>query len=52
MLAVQAISTAIILKGLRKVDQKLDVIKGAVDTAIARFEATHAGQLLAALRHC
>ncbi|SJM65361.1 hypothetical protein [Agrococcus casei] len=48
MLAVQAISTAIILKEFEKVDQKLDVIKGAVDTAIARFEATHAGQLLAA----
>lgn len=48
ILALQAINTAIMLKQFEQVDQKLDKIKSTLDHAIARTEATHAGELLTA----
>ena len=48
ILAVQALSTAMIMQQFKQVDRKLDIIKGTLDRAIARIEATHAGELLSA----
>ncbi|HTL41733.1 MAG TPA: hypothetical protein VL294_09690 [Pseudolysinimonas sp.] len=48
ILAMQAIQTAMMLQQFGKLDQKLDAIKGTLDEAIARSEATHAGELIAA----
>lgn len=48
ILAMQALSTAVMMQQFKQVDQKLDAIKTTLDKAIARIEATHAGQLLAA----
>jgi hypothetical protein len=48
LMAMQAFTTAIILQQFKQVDQKLDAIKGTLNKAIARSEATHAGELLAA----
>ncbi|HIY65931.1 MAG TPA: hypothetical protein H9830_06605 [Candidatus Agrococcus pullicola] len=48
MLAIQALSTAVILHEFKRIDGKLDAIKGTLDTVLARFEATYTGQLLAA----
>lgn len=48
LMAMQAFTTAIILQQFKRVDQKLDAIKGTLNKAIARSEATHAGELLAA----
>ena len=48
LMAMQALTTAIILQQFKQVDQKLDAIKGTLNKAIARSEATHAGELLAA----
>ncbi|WP_147513283.1 hypothetical protein [Actinomyces polynesiensis] len=50
ILAVQALSTAVMMQQFKQVDQKLDTIKSTLDKAIARIEATHAGELLAASR--
>ncbi|UJH71178.1 hypothetical protein [Ornithinimicrobium sp. INDO-MA30-4] len=50
ILAIQALGTAVTLHQFKQVDQKLDAVKDAVDTAIARNEATHAGELLAGSR--
>jgi hypothetical protein len=48
VLAMQAISTAVMLKQFEQVDQKLDAIKSTLDQAIARTEATHTGEILTA----
>lgn len=48
ILAIQAISTAIVLNQFKKVNRKLDVIKHGLDEAIARAEATYAGELITA----
>lgn len=48
LMAMQAMSTVMMLQQFHKMDRKLDAIKGALDTAIARAEATHAGELAAA----
>ena len=50
VLAIQALNTAVMMQQFKKVDQKLDTIKSTLDKAIARIEATHAGELLAASR--
>lgn len=50
ILAVQALSTAVIMQAFKKVDRKLDTIKHTLDEAVARIEATHAGELLSASR--
>lgn len=50
VLAIQALNTAVMMKQFKQVDQKLDTIKSTLDKAIARIEATHAGELLAASR--
>lgn len=48
ILAIQAITTAVILQQFKQVDRKLDSIKTMLDEALARAEATHTGELLAA----
>ncbi|UTT62585.1 hypothetical protein [Microcella humidisoli] len=48
LMAMQAMTTVMMLQQFDKMDRKLDAIKGALDTAIARAEATHAGELAAA----
>lgn len=48
IIAMQAIQTAIILQQFAKIDRKLDDIKSTLDAALARSEATHAGELVAA----
>ena len=50
ILAIQALTTVIVLQQFEEVDRKLDAIKTTLDTAIARAEATHAGELLTASR--
>lgn len=50
ILAIQALNTALMMQQFKQVDRKLDVIKSTLDRAIARIEATHAGELLAASR--
>ena len=50
ILAVLALNTAVMMQQFKQVDRKLDTIKSALDKAIARSEATHAGELLAASR--
>ncbi len=50
ILAIQALTTAVMMQQFKQVDRKLDAIKGTLDKAIARAEATHAGELLAASR--
>lgn len=50
ILAVQALNTAVMMQQFKQIDRKLDVIKSTLDKAIARIEATHAGELLAASR--
>lgn len=48
LLAIQALNTAVMMQQFKQVDQKLDTIQRTLDRAIARIEATHAGELLAA----
>jgi hypothetical protein len=48
IMAIQALSTAVMLQQFQQVDRKLDLIKNTVDKAIARSEATYAGELLTA----
>lgn len=48
LMAMQALNTIIMLQQFRQVDQKLDAIKTTLDSAIARSEATYAGELFAA----
>ena len=48
LMAMQALSTMVILQQFKQMDRKLNVIKGTIDKAIARSEATHAGELLTA----
>lgn len=50
VVAVQALNTAVMMQQFKQVDRKLDTIKSTLDEAIARIEATHAGELLAASR--
>lgn len=50
VLAVQALNTAVMMQQFKQVDRKLDTIKSTLNEAIARIEATHAGELLAASR--
>ncbi|MCI2956765.1 hypothetical protein MN032_03580 [Agromyces atrinae] len=50
ILAIQALNTAVMMHQFKKVDRKLDIIKSTLDRAIARIEATHAGELLTASR--
>lgn len=47
ILAIQALNTAVMMHQFAQVDKKLDTIKHTLDRAIARIEATHAGELLA-----
>ena len=46
--ALQTLNTAMMMQQFQEVDRKLDAIKHTLDTVIARAEATHAGELLAA----
>jgi hypothetical protein len=48
LMAMQALSTAVILQQFKQVDRKLNVLKSTLDQAIARSEATYAGELLTA----
>ncbi|MCD7100714.1 hypothetical protein [Pseudoclavibacter sp. 13-3] len=48
ILAVQALNTAVMMQQFKQMDRKLDSIRNALDTIMARIEATHAGELLAA----
>lgn len=48
IIALQALTTAMMMQQFQAVDRKLDVIKNILDTVIARAEATHAGELLSA----
>jgi hypothetical protein len=50
ILAIQTLNTAVMMQQFRQVDRKLDVVKSTLDKAIARIEATHAGELLSASR--
>jgi hypothetical protein len=50
ILAIQVLNTAVMMQQFKQVDRKLDAIKGTLDRAIARIEATHVGELLAASR--
>lgn len=50
VLAIQALNTAVMMQQFKQVDRKLDTIKNTLDKVIARIEATHAGELLAASR--
>lgn len=50
ILAIQALNTAIVMQQFKQVDAKLDGIKSTLDRVLARIEATHAGELLAASR--
>lgn len=50
IMAIQALNSAVMMQQFKQVDRKLDAIKGTLDRAIARIEATHAGELLAASR--
>ena len=50
ILAIQALNTAVMMQQFKQVDRKLDTIKHTLDKAIARIEATHAGELLSASR--
>lgn len=47
ILAIQALSTAIMMQQFKQVDQKLNTIKSTLDRTLARIEATHAGELIA-----
>lgn len=46
ILAIHALSSAMMMQQFRQVDQKLKSIKSSLDRVLARIEATHAGQLL------
>lgn len=48
LMAMQVLTTAVVLQQFKQVDRKLNVIKSTIDTAIARSEATYAGELLTA----
>ncbi|HEY4536642.1 MAG TPA: hypothetical protein VIG71_11835 [Enteractinococcus sp.] len=48
IVALQTLQTAMMMQQFQEVDRKLDRIKDTLDTVIARAEATHAGELLAA----
>lgn len=48
LMAMQALNAIVMLQQFKQVDRKLDAIKGTLDRAIARSEATHAGELLSA----
>lgn len=48
ILAMQTLNAAVMMQQFQEVDRKLDAIKNTLDKAIARTEATHAGELLAA----
>jgi hypothetical protein len=48
LMAMQAMTTMIVLQQFQQVDQKLNAIKSTLDTAIARSEATHMGELMTA----
>lgn len=48
ILAIQALNTAVMMQQFKQVDRKLETIKKSLDRTIARIEATHAGELLAA----
>jgi hypothetical protein len=50
ILAIQALNTAAMMQQFKQVDRKLDAIKGTLDRTVARIEATHAGEPLAASR--
>lgn len=48
LMAMQALNAVVMLQQFHQLDRKLDAIKGVLDSAIARAEATHAGELAAA----
>ena len=48
IVALQTLNTHMMMQQFQEVGRKLDVIKNTLDTVIARAEATHAGELLAA----
>ena len=48
LMAMQALNAIVMLQQFKQVGRKLDAIKGTLDKAIARSEATHAGELLTA----
>ena len=48
VLAMQALNSAVMMQQFKQVDQKLDSIKSTLDKVLARIEATHVGELLAA----
>lgn len=48
LMAMQALNTVMMLQQFKQVNKKLDAIKGTLDKAIARTEATYAGELLTA----
>ncbi|WP_431218537.1 hypothetical protein [Leifsonia xyli] len=48
IMAMQSLTTVVMLQKFKEVDRKLEEIKSTLDKAIARSEATHAGELLTA----
>lgn len=48
IMAMQAMTAIVMLQQFSQVNRKLDAIKSTLDQAIARSEATHAGELLTA----
>jgi hypothetical protein len=48
LMAMQAMNAIVMLQEFKQVNRKLDIIKGTIDVAITRAEATHAGELLTA----
>lgn len=50
IMAMQAMTAVVMLQQFHSLDRKLETIKNTLDTAIARSEATHAGELVASSR--
>lgn len=49
LMAMQALSSVVMLQQFRVMDKKLDTIKGAIDKILARQEATNVAKLFAAV---
>ncbi|MCI6585055.1 MAG: hypothetical protein MSC45_08330 [Mobiluncus sp.] len=50
VLAMQTLTTAVILKQFSRLDKKIDLVKKKVEEVIARTEATHVGELISAAK--
>lgn len=50
VLAMQTLTTAVILKQFSRLDKKIDLVKKKVEEVISRTEATHVGELISAAK--